>query len=60
MVAAISTAFTQFIAWFAELVSALVGAEGSLKDLLPIMAIGIAVSLFGLCFKWIRRLIWGA
>ena len=44
MMNAISTALTDVIGWVGEVVTALVGETGQLKDLLPLMAIGIGIS----------------
>ncbi len=46
MWAAIQTAFTSFIGMVGELVTALTDAQGSLSGLLPLFAIGIAISIF--------------
>ena len=45
MIEAIGNAFTGVIGWVGEFVTALTGAEGALKDLLPVFVIGIGVSL---------------
>lgn len=54
MWAAIQTAFTSFIGMVGELVTALTDAQGSLSGLLPLFAIGIAISIFmvGLIFGY--------
>lgn len=46
MWAAIQTAFTSFISMVGELVTALTDSTGSLSGLLPLFAIGIAISIF--------------
>lgn len=40
MMEAITTALGTVIDWVGTVVTSLVGAEGALKDLLPLMAIG--------------------
>lgn len=60
MWAAIQTAFTSFIGMVGDLVSALTGTTGALNGLLPLFAIGIAISIFMVGFKAIRKVTWGA
>lgn len=60
MVEAVTTALTSVIGWVGAVVSALTGASGALKDLLPLLAIGIAVSALMLGVKAIRSFAWGA
>lgn len=60
MLAEIGTVLTEFISWVGEIVTALTTSGGALYSLLPLFAIGIAVSVFMVCFKCIRRVTWGA
>lgn len=60
MWSAVQSAFTSVITMVGELVTALVGESGALAPLLPLFAIGIAISLFMVGFKAIRRVTWGA
>ena len=60
MLAAVTTAVSTVIDWVASVVTALVGADGALKELLPLFAIGVAISAVLLGIKVIRGLIWGA
>ena len=60
MLAAVTSAISTVIDWVASVVSALVGADGALKELLPLFAIGVAISAVLLGIKVIRGLIWGA
>lgn len=60
MLEQIGTVLTQFIAWVGEVVTALTTTGGDLYALLPLFAIGIAVSVFLVAFKSIRRITWGA
>ena len=60
MLAAVTSAISTVIDWVASVVSALVGADGALKELLPLFAIGVAISAIMLGIKVIRGLIWGA
>lgn len=59
MMNAISTALTDVIGWVGEVVTALVGENGQLKDLLPLMAIGIGISALMLGIKAIKSFAWG-
>ena len=60
MLAAVTSAVSTVIDWVASVVTALVGADGALKELLPLFAIGVAISAILLGIKVIRGLIWGA
>lgn len=60
MVEAVTAALTAVIGWVGDVVTALTGASGALKDLLPLLAIGIAVSALMLGVKAIRSFAWGA
>lgn len=60
MIEAISAAFTGVIGWVGEFVTALTGASGALKDLLPVFVIGIGVSLLLLGIKAVKSMTWGA
>lgn len=57
---AVGDALTTIIGFVGEVVTALVGEAGSLKDLLPLFAIGIAIAVFAWAFRAIRDVIWGA
>lgn len=56
----IGTVLTEFISWVGEVITALTTSGGALHELLPLFAIGIAVSVFMVAFKAIRRVTWGA
>lgn len=60
MLAAVTSAITTVIDWVADVVNALVGEGGALAELLPLFAIGVAISAVLLGVKIIRSLIWGA
>lgn len=60
MIEAVTTALTTVIGWVGTVVTALVGSEGQLNELLPLLAIGIAVSALMLGVKAIRSFTWGA
>lgn len=60
MLAAVTSALTTVIDWIGTVVDALIGEAGALTELLPLFAIGIAISAFLLGIKAIKSLIWGA
>ena len=60
MTAAITTALGTVISWVSTVVSALTGEAGQLSALLPLLAIGIAVSALMLGVKAIKSFAWGA
>ena len=60
MVDAVTGALTAVIGWVGSVVTSLTGASVALKDLLPLLAIGIAVSALMLGVKAIRSFAWGA
>lgn len=60
MLAAVTDALTTVISWVGTVVTALVGTEGALSDLLPLLAVGVAISALMLGIKAIKSFIWGA
>lgn len=60
MLASVTEGLTTVISWVGTVVTSLTGADGQLKDLLPLLAIGVSVSALMLGFKAIRSCIWGA
>lgn len=60
MIAAVTTALGTVISWVGSVVSALTGENGDLAGLLPLLAIGIAVSALMLGVKAIKSFAWGA
>ena len=60
MLEAVTSALTTVIDWVGTVVTALVGADGALKELLPLLAIGVAISALMLGVKAIKSFIWGA
>lgn len=60
MMESITTALGTVIDWVGTVVTALVGESGALKDLLPLMAIGIAISALMLGVKAIKSFAWGS
>lgn len=60
MLTAVTNALSQVITWIGTVVSALVGENGALSELLPLFAIGIAISAFLLGIKAIKSTVWGS
>ena len=60
MWAAVTSAFTNMITLVGEFMSALTGENGALAGLLPLFAIGIAISLIMVAVKIVRKVTWGA
>lgn len=60
LMTAVTSALTEVIAWVGTVVSALVTTDGKLNALLPLLAVGVAVSALMLGVKAIKSFIWGA
>lgn len=64
MVAQISTAIGNVLGWIGKVITALTdttsSTPGALTPLLPLFAIGIAVSAVLLGIKMIKSVVWGA
>lgn len=60
MLEAVTSGLTEVITWVGKVVTALTTTDGALKELLPLLAIGVAVSALMLGIKAIRSFIWGA
>ena len=60
MLNAVTNALGVVIEWVGTVVTALVGEAGALADLLPLLAVGVAISALMLGIKAIKSFIWGA
>lgn len=60
MLAAVTSGLTTVIGWIGTVISAITGESGALAPLLPLFAIGIAISVVFLGIKAIRSIVWGA
>ena len=60
MVEALGSAFTSIISYVGQFITALTSSTGGLNGLLPLFAIGIAISLVMVCVKIVRKVVWGA
>lgn len=59
MLEAVSTALTTVIDWVGTVVTALTSTDGKLSALLPLLAIGVAISALMLGVKAIKSFSWG-
>jgi hypothetical protein len=60
MLEAVGTGITSVIGWIGDVITALTTTEGELAALLPLFAVGIAISAVLLGVKVIKSLVWGA
>lgn len=60
MLAAVTSGLTTVISWVGTVITAITGDNGALAPLLPLFAIGIAISVVFLGIKAIRSIVWGA
>lgn len=60
MVEAVTTSLGTVIGWVGTVVDSLVATEGQLNALLPLLAIGIAISALMLGIRALRSFAWGA
>lgn len=59
MLEAVTSGLTTVLGWVGTVVDSLVGEAGELKALLPLFAIGVAISAVMLGIKVIRGFTWG-
>ena len=59
MIAAVGTALTTVIGWCGTVIEAVVSETGQLSDLLPLWAVGIAISGLMLGIRVMRGFAWG-
>lgn len=60
MLTAVTNALGTVIDWCGTIITSITDASGDLKELLPLFAIGIAISVVFLGVKVIRSIVWGA
>ncbi len=60
MLAAVTSGLTTVISWIGSVITAITSDSGALAPLLPLFAIGIAISVVFLGIKAIRSIVWGA
>lgn len=60
MLQAVTSGITTVIGWIGSVIDAMLTETGELSELLPLFAIGIAISAILLGVRVIRSFIWGA
>lgn len=60
MLQAVTDGISQVITWIGTVITALTSSTGALNALLPLFAVGIAVSAILLGIKMIKSVVWGA
>lgn len=60
MLEAVTSAITTVLGWVGTVVDSLLTADGDLNALLPLFAVGVAISAILLGVRVIRSFIWGA
>lgn len=60
MLSLIGDTLTELLSWIGEVVTSLTSSTGALHDLLPLLVIGVTVSVFMLAVRAIKTFIWGA
>lgn len=60
MLEAVTTGIGQVITWVGTFITALTTETGALYSLLPLFAIGIAISAVLLGIKIVKSVVWGA
>lgn len=60
MLAAVTSAITDVLGWCGTVISSLLGTSGELAPLLPLFAVGVAISAIMLGVKVIKGFIWGS
>lgn len=59
MIAAVTSALTTVIGWIGTVITAITGTSGALNELLPLFAVGIAISALMFGIRAIKSVIWG-
>lgn len=60
MLESVTSALSTVISWLGTVLTAVTGSDGALKDLWPLLAVGIAISVVMLTVKVVKRFAWGA
>jgi len=60
MLDAVTSGISSVITWVGSVITALTSSTGALNALLPLFAIGIAISAVLLGIKIIKSVVWGA
>lgn len=57
---ALGATLTNVLAWFGNVVSALVGEDGALAELWPLLLVGVSISFVFVGVKMVRKVLWAA
>lgn len=60
LITAVTAAIETVISWLGTVLTSLTGATGELNVLLPLLSVGIVVSVIMLTIKIVRSFSWGA
>lgn len=60
MIEAVTTGLTTVIGWVGTVITALTSTSGELSALLPLLAIGVSVTVISMAIGTIRSFTWGA
>lgn len=60
LITAVTAAIETVISWLGTVLTSLTGASGELNVLLPLLSVGIVVSVIMLTIKIVRSFSWGA
>ena len=60
MIEAVTSGLSTVIGWVGTVITALTSAEGDLNALLPLLAIGVSVTVISMAIGTIRSFTWGA
>lgn len=60
MLTAVTSGISTVISWIGSVITAIVGENGAMSELLPLFAVGIAISAILLGIKVIRSVVWGS
>lgn len=60
MLDAVTSAISTVITWIGSFITALTSSSGALYPLLPLFAVGIAISAVLLGVKIVKSVVWGA
>ena len=60
MIEAVTSGITTLLGWMGTVIDSLLTTDGDLNALLPLFAIGVAISAILLGVRVIRSFIWGA
>lgn len=60
MLEAVTSGLTTVIGWIGTVIDSMTTTDGDLASLLPLFAVGIAISVIFLGVKAIKSIVWGA